>query len=80
VKPYGEWNKAEIKLNKGKLDLYLNGVNVVSTMMWDDNWNKMVAGSKFKQWKDFGTFKSGHFALQDHGNLVWYRNVKIKKL
>jgi hypothetical protein len=80
VKPVGEWNLAEIKCLNGKLDLYLNGGNVVSTTMWDDNWKKMVAGSKFKQWKDFGTFKSGKICLQDHDNTVWYRNVKVRKL
>lgn len=80
VKPWGKWNKAEIKLNKGKLDLFLNGTNVVSTTMWDDNWNKLVAGSKFKNMPDFAKFKKGHLALQDHGNQVWFRNIKIKKL
>jgi|SRR5882724_9397128 len=80
VKPVGEWNQAEIKSLNGKLDLYLNGENVVSTTMWDDNWNKMVAGSKFKQWKGFGTFKKGKICLQDHGGTVWFRNIKIKKL
>ena len=80
VKPIGEWNDAEIKLLNGKLDLYLNGENVVSTTMWDDNWNKMVANSKFKQWKGFGTFKKGRICLQDHHCAVWFKNIKIKKL
>ena len=80
VKPWGEWNHAEIKLNNGKLDLYLNDVNVVSTTLWDDNWKKMLAKSKFKEWPDFGTYKKGHIALQDHGNDVWYKNIMIKKL
>lgn len=80
VKPHSEWNLAEIKCVNGKLDFYLNGENVVSTMMWDDNWNKMVAASKFAKMPGFGTYKKGKIALQDHGNTVWYRNVMIKKM
>jgi hypothetical protein len=80
VKPVGEWNDMEIIADKGSLKLFLNGKNVVTTTMWDDNWKKMIAGSKFKQWPDFGTFKKGHIVLQDHGNEVWYKNVMIKKL
>ena len=80
VKPVGEWNQVEIKLLNGKLDFFLNGENVVSTTMWDDNWNKLVAGSKFKTMPGFGTFKKGHIDLQDHDCMVWYRNIMIRKL
>jgi Domain of Unknown Function (DUF1080) len=80
VKPAGEWNLAEIIINKGKLDLLLNGTTVVSTTLRDENWKKLVAGSKFKDMPAFGTFNTGHIALQDHGNLVYYRNIRIKKL
>jgi hypothetical protein len=76
----GEWNTAEIIMNKGKLDFYLNGVHVINTTMWDDNWNKMVAGSKFKTMPAFGTFKTGRIALQEHGNNVSFRNIKIRRL
>jgi hypothetical protein len=80
VKPANEWNEVEIISKDGKLDFYLNGTNVVTTMLWDDNWKKMVAGSKFKEMPDFGTYKKGKIALQDHGNMVSYRNIRIKKL
>ena len=80
VKPVGEWNLAEIKCEKGKLDMYLNGTNVVSTTMWDDAWNKMVEGSKFKGWKGFGAYKKGKISLQDHGDKVSYRNIMIRRL
>ncbi|MBK0378652.1 3-keto-disaccharide hydrolase [Mucilaginibacter segetis] len=80
VKPAGEWNKTEIIANNGKLDILVNDERVLSTTMWDDNWKKLIAGSKFKEWPDFGTFKKGHIALQDHGADVWFRNIQIKKL
>jgi len=80
VKPVGEWNQAEIIVNKGILELKLNGVTTVSTTLWDDAWKKLVAGSKFKSMPNWATFTSGKIALQDHGNAVWYRNIQIKKL
>jgi len=80
VQPAGEWNHIDIISNNGSLEFRLNGSSVVKTNLWDDNWKKLVAGSKFKQWADFGTFKTGHIAFQDHGNSVWYRNIKIRKL
>lgn len=80
VHPAGEWNTAEIYKNKDSLVFILNGTDVVRTKLWDNNWKKMVAGSKFKKWPAFGTFKSGHIALQDHDHHVWYRNIKIKTL
>lgn len=80
VKPAMEWNTAEIKSVNGKLDLYLNGENIVSTTLWDDNWKKLVAGSKFKNMPDFGKYQKGKFGLQDHGDNVWFRNIKIRRL
>lgn len=80
VKPVGQWNKVEIVANNGKLDFFMNGTKVVSTTMWDDQWKKMVAGSKFKTMPGFSIYKSGKIALQDHGDEVWYRNIQIKRL
>ncbi len=78
--PFGEWNHAEIVSNNGKLDFFLNGQHTLSTTMWDDNWRQMIAVSKFKDMKDFGTFKQGKISLQDHGSAVWFKNIRIKKL
>ncbi len=80
VKPVGEWNVAEIVCNNGKLNLFLNGTNVVTTILWDDNWANLKANSKFKSMPGFSNYKKGKIALQDHGNMVWYRNIKIKQL
>ncbi|OWK72107.1 DUF1080 domain-containing protein [Pedobacter sp. AJM] len=80
VKPVGEWNKAEIISKKGNLTLILNGVQVVKTTLWDENWKKLVAGSKFANLENWGTYKSGKIALQDHGDEVWYKNIIIKEL
>lgn len=80
VKPAGEWNHVEIRSENGKLDCYLNGTQVISTELWTDEWKKLVANSKFKDMPGFGTFKTGHIALQDHGDEVWYKNIRIKRL
>ena len=79
VKPVGEWNTAEVVCKNGKLTYVLNGVIIVETVLWDDAFKALVAGSKFKAWPGFGTKKKGKIALQDHGDNVWYRNILIKE-
>ncbi len=80
AKPQGEWNAAEVVSANGKLDFYLNGEHTLSTNLWDSKWQQMIAISKFKSMSGFGTFKKGRIGLQDHGDDVWYRNIKIKGL
>lgn len=80
VKPVGEWNTAEIIVNRGTLEFRLNGVKTVSTTQFDASWAALIQGSKFAKWEGFGTFKKGKISLQDHGDEVWYRNILIKEL
>jgi len=81
AKPVGEWNSVKIIVYKGTVVHYQNGVQVLEYHLWTDDWKKMCANSKFKDYKWFvDTATEGYIGLQDHGDDVWYRNIKIKKL
>jgi len=82
INPAGEWNLCEIEINQdanyGKVSM--NGNKVMSFPVHGEKWDKMVANSKFTEWEGFAKYRTGHIALQDHSDKVWYRNIKIKKL
>ena len=82
VKPSEEWNQVDIIVNKGTLVMKLNGVTTVNTHLGDDSWKELIRRSKFSKGEspDFGKVFSGHISLQDHGDKVWYRNIRIQKL
>jgi hypothetical protein len=81
TKPVGQWNKVVITVYQGTVIFNQNGANVVEFHLWTDDWKKMVANSKFKDWYWFiNTAKEGYIGLQDHGNDVWFRNIKLKVL
>ncbi len=82
TKPAGEWNSVEIKVYKGSVWHYQNGEVVLEYHLWTPEWNEMVAGSKFPKLNpDWANVASeGLIGLQDHGDDVWYRSIKIKEL
>jgi len=80
VKPVGEWNKTRIVVKGNHVEHWLNGRKVVDTEMGTDEWKKLLAASKWKDHPDFSTAKKGHIVLQDHGDVVWFKNIRIKEL
>jgi hypothetical protein len=81
VKPAGEWNKVKIMVYKGTVVHWVNGQQVLEYHLWTEDWKKMVASSKFKDYKWFvDPAQEGYIVLQDHGDDVWFRNIKIKEL
>lgn len=79
-KPAGEWNSARIVVNGAHVEHWLNGEKVVSYELWSPEWKAKVAASKFKAWPAYGIATSGLIALQDHGDDVAFKNIKIKVL
>ena len=81
VKPAGEWNLCiiEVDHNANKGMVSLNGTIIVEFPVQGAEWDALVENSKFQGWKGFGIYPTGHLALQDHGNQVWFRDIKIKR-
>lgn len=80
TKPAGEWNKAKIVIKNGHGESWLNGKKLVEFSTMGPEWEKLVANSKFKTWDGFGVSQKGKIALQDHGNKVSFKNIRIKEL
>ena len=89
-KPFGEWHKSKIMCYKGTVVHYQNDEPVVEYHLWTQQWKEMLDASKFSKDKwplayelllnCGGPNKEGFIGLQDHGDDVWYRNIKIKVL
>lgn len=80
VRPAGEWNEARIRIREGVVQHFLNGIKIAEYDINSEDWASRIAKSKFRVYEGFGVRPRGHIALQDHGDDVWYRDIKIREL
>jgi hypothetical protein len=80
VKPTGEWNVAKIVVHRPHVEHWLNGIKMVEYELGSAAWEELVAASKFGVYPEYGRVTPGHIGLQDHGNELWFRNIKIRPL
>ena len=80
LNPSGQWNSSRIIHDNNKVEHWLNGKIILSFFKDSDDWNKKRNSEIFLDKTDYGKFKKGYIALQDHDTPIWFRNIRIKKL
>lgn len=79
TRPAGEWNQVRIVVRGARVEHWMNGVRIVEYELWTDEWRAAVAATKFAEWPGYGMAEAGHIGLQDHGDPVWFRNIRIRE-
>lgn len=80
TKPAGQWNEIRILITPARCETHMNGVKYGEYVKGSADWDARVAKSKFAKWPEFGKAAKGHICLQDHGNMVAFRNIKIREI
>lgn len=78
--PAGEWNHVRLVCRGPNVKQWLNGHLICDYDLWSEEWEALVEGSKFRQWPEYGRAAVGHIGLQDHGNRVAFRNIRLLPL
>jgi hypothetical protein len=80
ARPVGQWNHTRIVVEGGHVEHWLNGVKVVGYEMWTPDWEARVKAGKWKDYPGYGRARKGRIGLQDHGNRIWFRDIKVRPL
>ena len=79
-RPAGEWNEIQLHYGPDGAEVQLNGIRLYRFQIGSADWNRRVARSKFSKYANFAKAKKGHICLQDHGNEVAFRNIRIRPI
>ncbi len=80
MKPAGEWNAGRLVVNGAHVEHWLNGTKLLEYELWSPDWEAKVKASKFAEWPAYGRAARGHIGVQDHGDPVAFRNLRIREL
>lgn len=80
TRPVGEWNEVRIVVRGDRIQQWLNGHLTADVEIGSDDWRERIAASKFADVPSFASARQGHIVLQDHGDPVWYRNIRVRRL
>ncbi|MEO5588721.1 MAG: DUF1080 domain-containing protein [Gemmatimonadaceae bacterium] len=80
VHPAGQWNSSRLIVNGSHVEHWLNGQTLLSYELGSDGWKEKVAASKFKSMPLYGKAGEGYIGLQDHGDRIQFRNIRIRTL
>ena len=80
LNPAGQWNNSRIVYTPEKAQHFLNGELLLEFVPFSDDWYERRNSGKWDNFPDYGKYKKGYIALQDHDTPIWFKNIKIKKL